>query len=64
MAPHQERVIFEQAELAERIAKLSSFIGSKIYNDLVEAEQDRLSRQLGHMQAYNSVLEERIGAFW
>jgi len=63
MQPHQQRVVAEESELYEKIGKLSLFLQTGMYSNLPEAEQDRLSRQLGHMQAYHDVLKERIGAF-
>lgn len=63
MQPHQERVVTELNELNGKIEKLIPFIGSKIYESLPEAEQLRLNKQLGYMQLYSNVLQERITAF-
>lgn len=63
MAPHQERVVAEKAELDEKIDKLTSFIDTPVFAGLDEAEQERLVRQLHHMGHYTAVLGERIAAF-
>lgn len=61
--PHQQRVVDEKSELDEKIGKLVPFLTSKIYAGLPSDEQERLGRQLGLMQQYSSVLNERISAF-
>jgi len=64
MQPHQERVIAERSELAEKTEKLWQFISSnKIFFTLPNDEQLRLGRQHTHMKAYLEVLDERIAAF-
>ncbi len=63
MQPHQERVVAEKAELDAKIEKLSEFIPGSIMGSLPAAEQSRLRIQLHIMQAYSTVLGERIYAF-
>jgi hypothetical protein len=63
MAPHQQRVVDEQKELAGRIERLTSFTTGPVFAGLPEAERSRLSRQLYHMEQYDRALLERIGAF-
>ena len=63
MQPHQERVVAEQADLAEKVTKLHSFIGGDIYNSLDKDEQQRLVSQITYMRGYNDVLLKRIQAF-
>ena len=63
MLPHQERVVKEEQELDEKIEKLNNFLGTSIFASLDTREQERLSRQLYHMQCYSSILAERIVAF-
>lgn len=63
MPPHQQRVIDERAELAEKSAKLAAFIGTPIYCGLPSDEQARLAHQFGIMESYCDVLAERIAAF-
>ncbi len=63
MAPHQERVVTEKAELDEKLAKLNEFGRGEIFLKLPEAEQERLQRQSKIMDQYSVVLGERIAAF-
>lgn len=65
LQPHQQRVVNERDELVDRMAKLYGFIngGGPAFNQLDNAEQYRLRRQLGHMTSYAEVLDERIAAF-
>lgn len=63
MQPYQERVIAERDELEPKITRLSKFLDSETCRSLPEAEQARLLRQLGHMNGYHEVLDERINAF-
>lgn len=61
--PHQERVIQEYTELAEKVQKLDLFIDSKIYNELELDDQHLLQLQLYVMSDYLSILERRIDRF-
>lgn len=63
MKPHQERVVVERDELQEKITKLGAFFDTKVYKELDENEQIRLSSQIEFMQAYCNVLNARIAAF-
>ena len=63
MQPHQERVVTERSELAEKLDKLNSFTRSKIFDALDTREQNRLIRQAVVMGQYVEVLDERIAAF-
>jgi hypothetical protein len=63
MAPHQERVVTEKAELDEKLTKLNAFFDTSIFAGLDPAEQDRLRKQSMHMTDYSNVLGERIAAF-
>jgi hypothetical protein len=63
MDPHQERVLEEAAELGKRMERLLAFTLGPVFQHLHPAEQDRMSRQLGHMGAYHNVLLERIAAW-
>lgn len=60
---HQQRVVDEQHELADRINKLSTFLVGETFKALGNAEQSRLRRQRTAMEAYDQVLLERIAAF-
>jgi hypothetical protein len=64
LKPHQERVVAEQIELADKIAKLTAFInGPRWGTETSPPERSRLRRQLAVMEQYDAILLERIGAF-
>lgn len=63
MQPHQQRVVTERDELAEKLTKLNSFIGGQIFNGLPADERVRLAKQAGLMKDYLDILNERIEAF-
>lgn len=63
LAPHQQRVVDEQAELDDRRTKLTAFYSTPIFHGLPESEQSRLLRQGVAMRTYSEILGERIAAF-
>ncbi|WP_157651725.1 crAss001_48 related protein [Burkholderia ubonensis] len=63
LAPHQQRVVDEKAELDERLSKLNAFFGTPIFTGLDENERERLSAQARVMGEYSSILGDRIAAF-
>jgi hypothetical protein len=63
MEPHQQRVLTEKDELAEKLTKLNAFIGGTIYMSLPSEEKIRLARQACIMKDYLDVLNDRIAAF-
>lgn len=63
MAPHQQRVVDEKAELDEKLEKLIAFFSNPIWATLPSDEQARLSRQSEVMREYSNILGERIAAF-
>jgi len=63
MQPHQQRVVTEKDELAEKLTKLNAFIGGSVFNGLPETERIRLARQGVVMKDYLDILNERIAAF-
>lgn len=63
LAPYQQRVVDEKAELSDKTDKLEAFICDFTYNGLPPAEQSRLTRQHLIMQLYEQVLSERISSF-
>ena len=67
---YQQRVVSEKAYLDDNLVRLKSFItgggmvnGDAAFNNLDHHEQVRLRAQLIAMQAYSSILGERIAAF-
>lgn len=64
MQPHEERVVAEQKELAEKLTKLREFIASSaLFKGLSIDEQARLKTQEFHMSMYWRVLGDRIAEF-
>ena len=63
LAPHQQRVVEERDQLAERIEKLAAFTEGPLFQTLCEAEQRRLLSQAVAMDEYVAILNERIEAF-
>jgi hypothetical protein len=63
LAPHQERVVAEKADLDDRLQKLVAFFSTPIYAGLSEAERSRLRSQSFFMMGYSAVLGDRIEAF-
>jgi len=59
LQPHQQRVVTEKEELAEKLVKLLSVFQTPIFAGLSEAEQSRLRNQARFMDGYAAVLEER-----
>lgn len=60
--PHQQRVLDEHRDLAERIDKLTDFFDIAIFDTLDIAEQDRLRNQWYWMTGYKRCLEMRLKA--
>ena len=63
LQPHQERVVTEKKELDEKLEKLQSFFKSPTFFNVHSAEQSRLRIQYSIMEAYSTVLGERISQF-
>lgn len=63
MNAYQQRVREERAALNEKLNKLNTFMLTDDYENLPEAEQDRLTRQAAAMDDYATVLAERIADF-
>jgi hypothetical protein len=63
LAPHQQRVVNERAELNERLAKLVAFTQGLTCAGLDYAERNRLDQQVATMTMYSEILGERIAAF-
>lgn len=64
LAPHQQRVVDEKAELDKKAHALSQFIGtSPIFETIDAEEQERLKEQNDIMWQYSEILGKRIAAF-
>ena len=55
---YKERIVFEYAELSERIALLRSYLESKTASN--KTEDELLEKQLDAMLTYRMCLAERI----
>ena len=62
LQPYQQQVIDERDKLADKLAKLTKFINSERFTEIVpdERERDRLILQKSIMTAYLDVLNHRI----
>lgn len=63
LAPHQQRVVDERGELADRLDKLLAFLKTPIFASLDVDERVRMRTQVHHMICLHAVLTERIEAF-
>lgn len=63
LAPHQQRVVDERAELTDKLDKLSPFLNTPIFASLDQAEKERLTTQHEAMSIYADILRDRIAAF-
>jgi hypothetical protein len=63
LAPHQQRVVDEKAELDDKHAKLRAFFDTATFAGLEPGEQDRLRTQSDAMSVYSAILGQRIAAF-
>ena len=65
LQPYQQQVIDERDKLADKLAKLTKFINSERFTEMVpdELECERLLLQKSIMTAYLNVLNYRIDAF-
>lgn len=63
MPPHQQRVIDEKDQLADRLNKLNEFLSKGQPSFIDDAEWTRLNNQCVHMSNYLHVLSERIEHF-
>lgn len=63
LQPHEERVLVERGELADRLDRLTTFIGGEAWHKLPETDRDLLIEQCNHMTAYLGVLQRRVARF-
>ena len=63
LEPYQARAVAELGELNEKLARLASFVGSNVFNNLDMEERSLIYRQVQLMRAYSHVLGLRIAAF-
>ena len=63
LLPHEQRVVDEKTALDELRSKLAAFFDTETFKLVAPGEKNRLSRQFVAMQAYSSILGERIAVF-
>lgn len=63
LAPHEVRVLAEQAALQRNIRKLQAFISSQAFGKVEPAAQHLLVQQANAMLGYSQILGLRINAF-
>jgi hypothetical protein len=63
MAPHQERVVAEKAELDVKLEKLGAFFETDQFKSINQNEQKRMAEQWDVMKKYSDILGARIAAF-
>lgn len=57
---HVQRMLDEEAQLAERLEKLQAFVVSPKFAQLPPIDQELLAAQLFVMQSYASILNTRL----
>jgi hypothetical protein len=63
LAPHQQRVVAELEQLADRVTKLESFLATPFYASLDEDERTLLKMQADAMVLYMGILNTRANKF-
>lgn len=63
MKAHEKRIVDEQQELSKKLEALTTFIGSKKFEDLEPRDRSLLRAQSRHMRQYCRVLGQRIKRF-
>jgi len=59
----KERALSEQAELSEKMQKLSAFMYGKVFPTLPAVDQGLLMVQYRQMEAYSDTLGDRLERF-
>jgi len=63
LKPYQQRVVDEQRELRDKIAKLQKHLASTAFKEHDPVDQALLQQQLGAMDLYSTALQARIARF-
>lgn len=63
MKPHEQRVLQEQADLDEKIARLRGFMNTDTFAAIDHTDQVLLRWQYNSMCAYSQALASRIARF-
>lgn len=63
LPPHQQRVVAECEQLADRITKLEAFLATPLYASLPEKERELLKMQADAMVLYLGIINTRVEGF-
>ena len=63
MAPYQQRVVTEEADLTAKVQALSAFLDGDTFKTLSENERRLLEEQYRYMVGYQLTLRQRIRLF-
>lgn len=63
LPPHQQRVVAELGQLADRTEKLEAFTETPLFASLAEDDQKLLTMQLDAMHLYADILNKRTDKF-
>lgn len=63
LPPHQQRVVAELEQLADRVTKLEAFLHTPLYASLPQAERVLLKLQADTMVVYMGILNDRVSLF-
>ena len=61
--PFVQRLLIERSELDEKLSKLNSFLLTKTFDNLTNAEKYLLGKQVQYMNSYRQVLDARISIY-
>jgi len=61
--PHQQRVVGEFVQLSDKVGKLRTFVGGRLFITLPPEERAILREQLSAMESYMDVLAKRVARF-
>ncbi len=63
LEPHQERMLTERSELADRLTKLDAMLSKPRPEFIDGAEWSLMRKQALYMRSYHAVLNQRIKAW-
>lgn len=63
LPPHQQRVVAELEQLADRVQKLEAFLATPLYAGLPDDERQLLKMQADAMVLYMGILNTRAAKF-
>lgn len=63
MQAHEQRVVDEAHELADKLDKLTKFTQASLFAELPREDQELLTNQKEVMMSYHTILAKRIARF-